>query len=188
MCPGSDVTDLLLSMRDGNPHAVEAVVPLVYEELRRIARRQLRGEREGHTLSATALVHEAYLKLVHLDRMDWRSRAHFLAVAAQAMRRILVNHALHRKRQKRGGAAIHVALDAVEPAAAAPAEEVLALHDAICRLEALEPRHARIVEMRFFGGLTIDETADALGVSPATVKRDWTLLRAWLRRELGIDA
>jgi RNA polymerase sigma factor (TIGR02999 family) len=120
--------------------------------------------------------------------MDWQSRAHFLAVAAQAMRRILVNHALHRKRQKRGGAAIHVELEAAEPSAVAPAEEVLALHDAICRLEALEPRHAKIVEMRFFGGLTIEETAEALGVSPATIKRDWTLLRAWLRRELGISA
>jgi RNA polymerase sigma factor (TIGR02999 family) len=188
MCPGPDVTDLLVSMRNGDARAVEAVVPLVYDELRRIARRQLRAERDDHTLSATALVHEAYLKLVNLDRMDWQSRAHFLAVAAQAMRRILVNHALHRKRQKRGGAAIHVALDSADPAAAAPAEEVLALHDAICRLEALDERHAKIVEMRFFGGLTIEETAEALGVSPATVKRDWTLLRAWLRRDLGISA
>jgi RNA polymerase sigma factor (TIGR02999 family) len=175
-------------MRNGDARAVEAVVPLVYDELRRIARRQLRAERDDHTLSATALVHEAYLKLVNLDRMYWQSRAHFLAVAAQAMRRILVNHALHRKRQKRGGAAIHVALDSADPAAAAPAEEVLALHDAICRLEALDERHAKIVEMRFFGGLTIEETAEALGVSPATVKRDWTLLRAWLRRDLGISA
>jgi RNA polymerase sigma factor (TIGR02999 family) len=188
MPSGSDVTDLLLSMRDGDARAAEAVAPLVYEELRRIARRQLRGERAGHTLSATALVHEAYLKLVRIERVDWKSRAHFLAVAARAMRRILVNHALRRKAQKRGGAALHVALDGVDAAAAAPAEEVLALDQAIGRLEALEPRHAQIVEMRFFGGLSIDETARALGVSPATVKRDWTLLRAWLRRELEIEA
>jgi RNA polymerase sigma factor (TIGR02999 family) len=188
MPPDPDVTNLLVSMRDGGASAVEAVMPLVYEELRRIARRQIEHERPGHTLSATALVHEAYLKLVHLDRMDWKSRAHFFAIAAQAMRRILVNHALAKKRQKRGGAALHVSLDGVDPAAPGREEEVLALHDAIERLAALEPRHGRIVEMRFFGGLTIDETAEALRVSPATVKRDWTLLRAWLRRELGIAA
>jgi RNA polymerase sigma factor (TIGR02999 family) len=182
-----DVTELLVSARSGHAAAVDAVVPLVYEELRRIAARQLQGERAEHTLSATALVHEAYLKLVNLDRMDWKSRAQFFAIAAQAMRRTLVNHALAKKRQKRGGAAIHVTLDGNEPAAPGQAEEVLALHQAIERLDTLEPRHGRIVELRFFGGLSIEETAQALDVSPATVKRDWTLLRAWLKRELGIS-
>jgi RNA polymerase sigma factor (TIGR02999 family) len=181
-------TDLLIALSDGNRDALDELVPLVYDELRAIARRKLRSERSGHTLDTSALVHEAYLKLVHLDRMQWQSRAHFLAVAAQAMRNILVNHALRRKRVKRGGGAPHEPLDemAAEPAIL-PVEEadrILALDAALDQLAALNARHARIVECRFFGGMTIEETATALDISPATTKRDWSLLRAWLGREL----
>jgi RNA polymerase sigma factor (TIGR02999 family) len=182
------VTDLLLSLGSGNRAAMDELLPLVYEELRAIARRKLRGERKGHTLSTTALVHEAYLKLVRLDRVQWQSRAHFLAIAAQAMRNILVNHALRRKRIKRGGGAPHLPLDDVPDLPSNEADRILALDAALKRLAALNSRHARIVECRFFGGMTIEETAMALEISPATAKRDWTLLRAWLGRELGPPA
>jgi len=181
-------TDLLIALRDGDRGALDELMPLVYEELRAVARRKLRLERAGHTLDTTALVHEAYLKLVQLDRVQWQSRAHFMAVAAQAMRNILVNHALRRKRVKRGGGAPHVPLE--ETAAesvvlpVAEADRILALDDALDRLAAHNPRHARIVECRFFGGMTIEEAASALDISPATAKRDWSLLRAWLGREL----
>lgn len=179
------VTDLLLSLGKGNRAAMDELLPLIYEELRAIARRKLRGERKGHTLNTTALVHEAYLKLVRLDRVQWQSRAHFLAIAAQAMRNILVNHALRRKRIKRGGGAPHLPLEDVPDLPSNEADRILALDAALERLAALNPRHARIVECRFFGGMTIEETAAALEISPATAKRDWTLLRAWLARELG---
>ena len=183
------VTELLVSLGNGNHEALNELVPLVYDELRAIARRKLRYERQGHTLNTTALVHEAYLKLVRLDRVQWQSRAHFLAIAAQAMRNILVNHALRRKRAKRGGGVPHVTLDESAAKGAtipvAEADRILALDEALKRLADLNPRHARIVECRFFGDMTIDETATAIGLSPATIKRDWTLLRAWLGRELG---
>ena len=186
------VTDLLVSLGNGNHEALTELVPLVYDELRAIARRKLRYERRGHTLNTTALVHEAYLKLVRLDRVQWQSRAHFLAIAAQAMRNILVNHALRRKRAKRGGGIPHVTLDeSAEEGAIIPvaeADRILALDEALKRLADLNPRHARIVECRFFGDMTVEETATALGLSPATIKRDWTLLRAWLGRELGESA
>ena len=181
-------TDLLIALRDGDRDAFDQLVPLVYDELRAIARRKLRSERSDHTLDTTALVHEAYLKLVQLDRVQWQSRAHFLAIAAQAMRNILVNHALRRKRVKRGGGAPHAPLDesAAESAIlpVTEADRILALDAALDRLAALNPRHARIVECRFFAGMTIEETASVLGISPATTKRDWSLLRAWLGREL----
>jgi RNA polymerase sigma factor (TIGR02999 family) len=163
-------------------------MPLVYDELRAIARRRLKAERVGHTLTTTALVHEAYLKLVQLDRMQWQSRAHFLAIAAQAMRNILVNYALRRKRLKRGGGARRVPLDEAAQLPAAEADRILAFDAALERLAAFDQRHARIVECRFFGGMTIEETAVALDISAATVKRDWTLLRAWLGRELAPGA
>src|SRR5262245_12201474 len=189
MATQRQVTDLLIALRNGERGALNELVPLVYDELRAIARRKLRHERPGHTLDTTALVHEAYLKLVRLDHVQWQSRAHFLAIAAQAMRNILVNHALRRKRAKRGGGAPHGRLDEADdgPATlpAAEADRILALDAELETLAGMNPRHARIVECRFFGGMTIDETAVALDVSPATIKRDWTLLRAWLGRQLG---
>ena len=169
--------------------------PTVYDELRRIAHRQLGRERPDHTLGTTALVHEAYLKLARLERIAWHGRAHFLAVAAQAMRRVLVDYAVARRTLKRGGARPAAALDDVPSgdliaadalaAAATRADELLALDDALRRLASLDERQARVVECRFFAGMSVEETAEALDVSPATVKRDWTLARAWLNRELG---
>ena len=181
-------TELLLLLGNGNREALDELVPLVYDELRAIASNKLRYERSGHTLNTTALVHEAYLNLVQHDRVQWQSRAHFLAIAAQAMRHILVNHALHRKRIKRGGGAPHVPLDAAADLPVNEADRILALDSALDRLMAVNPRQARIVECRFFGGMTIEETAISLEISPATAKRDWTLMRAWLRRELEREA
>lgn len=185
-----NATELLLALSGGHREALNELVPLVYEELRAIARRRLRQERAGHTLNTTGLVHEAYLKLVQLDRMQWQSRAHFLAIAAQAMRNILVSHARNRKRLKRGGGAPHASLEEAEDLAVAAdlpvaeADRILALEAALERLAALNPRHARVVECRFFGGMTAEETAVVLEVSLGTVKRDWSLLRKWLGREL----
>jgi RNA polymerase sigma-70 factor, ECF subfamily len=158
---------------------------LVYAELRRIAGRQLRSERAGHTLCTTALVNEAWVELTKLDRIRWQSRAHFLALAAQAMRRVLIDYAMARRAQKRGGGRT---LEPLEDDALVVvqdrADEFIELDEALQRLMSLNERHARIVECRFYGGMSVEETADALGVSPATVKRDWTLARAWLNREL----
>jgi RNA polymerase sigma factor (TIGR02999 family) len=184
MANSPQVTELLISLRDGNREALNELVPLVYSELRRIARRKLRLERSGHTLGTTALVNEAYLQLVQVDRIQWQSRAHFLAIAAQAMRNILVGHARRRKRVKRGGGAPHVPLSEADHLPVREADRILELDAALTDLAALNPRHARIVECRFFGGMTIEETAAVLGVSPATTKRDWTVLRGWLQREL----
>jgi RNA polymerase sigma factor (TIGR02999 family) len=178
------VTELLISLREGDRQALDELVPLVHDELRRIARSKLRLERGGHTLDTTALVNEAYLKLVQVDRVQWQSRAHFLAIAAQAMRNILVSHARHRKRAKRGGGAPHVSLSQAAEIPTGEADRILDLDAALHNLAALNPRHARIVECRFFGGMTIEETATALGISPATAKRDWIVLRGWLQREL----
>lgn len=159
---------------------------LVYAELRRIAGRQLRGERSGHTLCTTALVHEAWFELAKLDRIRWQSRSHFLALAAQAMRRVLVDYAVARRSQKRGGGCRHEPLenDAFATVAERP-DDFIALDEALQRLAALNERHARIVECRFYGGMSIEETADVLDISPATIKREWALARAWLNRELG---
>jgi RNA polymerase sigma factor (TIGR02999 family) len=178
------VTDLVAAARGGDRAAMDELFPVVYGALRRMAHRRLAAERAGHTLSTTGLVHEAYLKLVRLDRIDWQGRAHFLAVAARSMRNILVDYALARKAAKRaGGGAGDVALSvAVEEA---PAADVLTLHEALGRLETLDGRQARVVECRFFAGMSVEETAEALGISPASVKRDWAVARAWLNRELG---
>lgn len=162
------------------------LLPLLYGELKRIAARQLRNERPGHTLCTTALVHEAWLELSHLDRIKFQNRSHYLALAAQAMRRVLIDHAVARGAQKRGGGQHVTSLDddplvIVEDRAA----ELLDLDDALQRLRALDERQARIVECRFFGGMNIEETAAAIEVSPATVKREWALARAWLNRELS---
>ena len=183
--PSSDLTRLLVDWSRGDQTALERLMPLVYDELRALAERSLRHERSGHTLQGTALVHEAYLKLVDQRQVRWQDRAHFFAVAAQLMRRILVDHARRHAAVKRGSGEPPLPLDQVDvPAAAAPLTDWLALDGALHRLEALDVRQARTVELRFFGGLTIEETAEVLQVSPATVKNDWTLARAWLFREL----
>jgi RNA polymerase sigma factor (TIGR02999 family) len=158
---------------------------ILYDELRGIASRQLRGERPDHTLETTALVHEAYVKLVGLDRISWQNRAHFLAVASQAMRRVLVDYAVSRRAEKRGGVRRKVSLDGIDdPGQAQPVETLIALDTALHRLEQIDPRLSRVVECRYFGGMSVEEAADALHVSPATIKRDWSVARAWLNREL----
>ena len=165
----------------------EEILPLVYQQLRRIAARKLREERSTHTLSATALVHEAWLELRKLDRIKWQNRSHYMAVAAQAMRRILIDYAIGRNRQKRGGGQAPLHLDGeVWAVAESRGDELLALDEALVRLGALNDRQAKIVECRFYGGMTVDETAETLNVSPATVKREWATARAWLNRELQV--
>ena len=178
------VTQLLIEVTEGRQGAVNELVPLIYDELRALARQHLRRERADHTLNTTALVHEAYLKLVKLERMQWESRAHFVAIASQAMRNILVSYATRRKALKRGGGQERVSFDEDDFLPEERAEEILALDAALKRLAAMHERQARIVECRFFGGLEIKETAVVLGISPATVKRDWTVARAWLDRAL----
>jgi RNA polymerase sigma-70 factor, ECF subfamily len=166
--------------------SMEQMFPLVYTELRRMAARKLRRERDGHTLCTTALVHEAWLELTRLNRIRWQNRPHFLATAAQAMRRILIDYAVARGRQKRGGGQTLESLgdDDALAVASTRGEELLALDDALARLQTMNERHARVVECRFYGGMSIEETAEALAVSPATVKREWAAARAWLNREL----
>jgi RNA polymerase sigma-70 factor (ECF subfamily) len=181
----SDVTQALVRLTDGDERAMDKLLPMVYEQLRGMAQRELRRERSDHTLQATALVHEAYLKLVQLDSIEWRGQAHFYGAAAQSMRRILISYARMKKAEKRGAGADHVPLDSVVVAARDRPADLIALDDALTRLEALSERQARVVECRFFGGMEVRDTAEALGISPATVKRDWTLARAWLNRELG---
>lgn len=185
--PSADVTGLLLAWGTGDAGAGERLLPAVYDELRRQAGRAMRREGDAHTLQATALVHEAYLRLVDQNRVAWRNRAHFFAIAAQMMRRVLVDHARTRLAAKRGGQLHRVTLGDVGAGAEQGDGDVdlLALHDALDQLAVLDPRQARLVELRYFGGLGIEETAEALGVSPATVKRDWAVARAWLRRELA---
>lgn len=181
----SPVTRLLHDASHGNREAFDRLLPLVYEELRGVAGRQMARERPGHTLSATALVHEAYLKLVGQDRVEWAGRSHFFAVASQAMRRVLVNYAEARRAGKRGGGSAHLPLDAVEVLTPAQADDVLDLDEAMERLATFNPRGARVVECRFFGGMSHPEIAEVLGVSEPTVRRAWAAARAWLRRELG---
>ncbi len=179
----SDVTALLVGWTNGNEAAGEPLMDAVYGELRRVARAHLRRERPDHSLSATALVHEAYVKLIDQRRVQWQNRAHFFAVAAQVMRRLLVDHARAWAAEKRG-AAVTVPLNDVDPSMAPPDPDVLALDAALDKLSALDPRQGRLVELRFFGGLTVEEAAEALEIAPITVKRDWALARTWLYREL----
>jgi len=181
------VTALLEALAEGKGGAMEELMPLVYAELRGIAHRRLGRERSNHTLNTTALVHEAYLKLVRLDRIQWQGRAHFFALAGQAMRNILVTYAYRRKRIKRGGGVPHVTFEEAQGLSEERADRVLALDEALKELAVHNKRHSRIVECRFFAGLTIEETAEVLGISTATVKRDWRLLRAWLQRALHDD-
>ena len=179
-----EVSRLLADWSKEDPAARDALVPIVYEELRRLAHHYMKGERANHTLQTTALVNEAYLRLTDVTRMQWRDRAHFFAMAATLMRRILVDHARDRARDKRGGGVVFTALQD-DQAAAGSTVDALALDEALDRLAAIEPQHARIVELRYFAGLTIEETSEALGISPATVKREWTWVRAWLYQQLG---
>jgi RNA polymerase sigma factor (TIGR02999 family) len=164
--------------------AIDRLLPVIYEELRRIAHYRLRAEQTGNTLETTGLVHEAYLRLVGSAHLEFENRAHFLAIAAQAMRHILIDSALARRTQKRGGGVQPLSIDVVPIVAEERSEEVLALDEALQRLSAINERQARVVECRYFGGMNIEETALALDMSPATVKRDWLLARAWLNREL----
>ncbi len=180
-----EVTRLLVAWGNGDQAALDELLPLVYQELHRLAARQLGRERGGHTLQTTALVHEAYLRLIDQKETQWRNRAHFFAIAAQMMRRILVDHARARHYQKRGGGAQQAPLDEALEVSAERAAEVVALDDALTALARFDERKSKLVELRFFGGLSIEETAEVLGVSPGTVKRDWTLAKTWLQREMN---
>ena len=183
-----DITQLLLSWSGGDSSSGEALMAAVYDELHRQAARAMGRERPGHTLQATALVSEAYLRLVDQRRVQWKNRAHFFGIAAQLMRRILVDHMRARLAEKRGGATQLLTLDDVGSAQETADDagvDILALNDALQRLAAFDPDQARIVELRYFGGLTIQDTAEALGSSPATIKREWAIASAWLRRELA---
>jgi RNA polymerase sigma factor (TIGR02999 family) len=185
--PG-EISQLLAGWRQGDREARDRLIALVYEELPRLARRYMRVERSSHTLQTTALVNEAYLRLIAMQDVDWQSRAHFFAIAAQVMRRILVDHARSRTRVKRGGGSPQLSLsDAAVLGTEAPPDFV-ALDEALARLAAIDPRKSQVVELRFFGGLTNDEMAEVLKVSPTTVMRDWSLAQAWLRRELRARA
>ena len=180
-----DITHLLNEWHAGDEGALDRLTPLVYEELRRQAACYLRRERPGHTLQTTALLHEAYLRIVEARGVRWQGRAHFFAIAANLMRRVLVAHARRRNADKRGGSDERVPLDEALAVAAAADLDLLAIDVALEKLEAVSERQARVVELRFFTGLSVEETAEALGVSEKTVKRDWNVARAWLRRELG---
>lgn len=182
--PGA-VTRLLVNVRGGNQAAFDELFPLVYAELRRIAGREMRREKAGRTLQTTALVHEAYLRLLKDASLSFENRAHFLGIAAHAMREILIERARARVARKRGGNSVRITLDDVMVPAPSPSIDVLALDEALQRLARLDERHAKVVELRYFGGLSVEETAVALDLSPATVKRAWTLARAWLYRELA---
>ena len=180
------VSEMLKAWSAGDREIAEEFMPLVYDELRRQARRFLRRERQNHTLATTALVHEAYIRLVDQHDVTWQNRAHFFGIASEMMRRILVNYAIQAKRQKRGGEAQRVTLDGTIPAGEASENvDLICLDEALTRLKELDERQARVVELRYFGGLNIEETAEVLSISPATVKREWNMARAWLRAELS---
>jgi RNA polymerase sigma factor (TIGR02999 family) len=185
---GRDVTALLLELRDGDRAAMDRIFPIIYAELHRIAHAQIMRERDGHTLSATALVHEAYFKLVDVTRVEWRDRTHFLSMAARAMRRILIDYARQHGRLRRGGDLRRVTLDEGVVAAEQQADTLLALDLALEQLGQLDERLARLVECRFFGGLTEEDTAEVLGVSVRTVRRDWVKARGWLERALSTSS
>jgi RNA polymerase sigma factor (TIGR02999 family) len=187
MNPQGEVTSLLTAWGKGDRNALNELMPLVYNELHRMARRAWSGQNQGITLQPTALINEAYLKLAGAGNTSFQNRCHFFAVACTAMRQILVNHANSRHAGKRGSGQVMLSLDDVQPAVNQEAAEVLALHEALERLQAIDPRKSRVVEMRYFGGLSIEETAEALGVSVITVNRDWRLARTWLIREMSSE-
>jgi RNA polymerase sigma factor (TIGR02999 family) len=180
------VTDLLVSWSNGDPQALDELMPLIYQELNRMARRQLGRERIGHTLQTKALVNEAYLRLIDQQDVHWQNRAHFFAIAAQMMRRILVDYARSRHVAKRGGGAVPVSLDHVAEVSGRTSE-LVALDEALSSLSVFDRRKAQVVELRFFGGLSVHETAEVLKISPNTVMRDWSTAKAWLHRELNRD-
>jgi len=180
-------TQILIACDRGDEGALDELLPLVYRELRAVAENQLRGERSDHTLQPTALVHEAYLRLIDQREVDWQNRTHFFSVAAEMMRRILVNYARDRNTQKRGGTQHKVALDEAISSTLERDIEVVSLDDALTDLAELDPRQARIVELRFFAGLTVEEVAEVLDVSPATIKREWRTAKLWLKREMTED-
>jgi RNA polymerase sigma factor (TIGR02999 family) len=182
---GPDVTQLLKNWREGNRAALDELAPVVYDELRRLASSYMRRERVNHTLQSTALVNEAFLKLCDQREVEWKNRAHFFGIAAQMIRRILVDHARAHKAEKRGGGAGLLSLDEAIGVPEKRDIEILALNDALEALQELDPKQARIVELRFFTGLSIEETAEVVGVSPATIKREWVAARAWLFREVS---
>ena len=182
--PSKELTRLLVDWSNGDQAALDELMPLVYAELRKLARHYMRGERSGHTLQTTALVNEAYLRLVDQRSVRWQNRAHFFAIAAQVMRRLLVDHARTQKRAKRGGGGLQISLDEAMLMAPGRSAELLALDEALNNLAELDPRKSRVVELRHFGGLSVEEAAEVLQVSPNTVIRDWSLARAWLRREV----
>jgi len=182
------ITERLIAWNSGDTAALDDVIRAVYQELRRMADRYLRLERPGHTLQPTALVHEAYLRLIDQTQVNWQNRAHFFGVAAQMMRRILVDHARTKQRDKRGGPAIKLSLDEVANLSKGRPVDLVALDEALKSLTEIDQRKGRVVEMRYFGGLSVDETAEALEVSPQTVMRDWKLAKAWLYQEIRSEA
>jgi RNA polymerase sigma factor (TIGR02999 family) len=180
-----EITQLLLAWNQGDQTARDALLPLIYDELRRQARGYLRRERPGHTLQPTALVHEAYLRLIEPTQVSWQNRAHFFGIAARLMRQILINHAEARRAAKRGGDTERISLGDVAQRADTPAVDLLELHEALRQLEQIDPPQGQIVELRYFSGLTIEEVAEVMNLSPATVKREWSTARAWLKRALS---
>src|SRR5205809_1948957 len=183
--PTHEVTQLLLAWSEGDRTALDKLTPLVYQELRRMAHRYMSRERPGHTMQTTALVNEAYLRLVNREAVQWQNRAHFFAIAAQLMRSILVDHARSHAYAKRGGGAPMVTLDEALVVSQDRAAEVVALDEVLKELEKFDPQQSRIVELRFFGGLTIEETAEVLNLSPATIKREWSTAKAWLYQQVA---
>jgi len=180
-----DVSQLLIEWSNGDKSALDKLTPLIYDELRRLAHHYMSHERTGHTLQTTALVNEAYLRLVNRKDVHWQNRAHFFGIAAQLMRRILVDHARSKKRAKRGGSDIRVSFNEANALAPVQDLDIVALDEALARLAEVDEQQSRIVELRFFSGLTVEETAEVLSISPATVKRDWSMAKAWLHREIS---
>ena len=182
-----NITELLVGYQGGDKEALDQLMPIVYDELRRQAARYLRREQAGHTLQTTALIHEAYVRLVDQRNVQWQNRAHFFGIAAQLMRRILVDHARTKKRVKRGGSKVQVSLADATVAVKGPDLDIVALDEALERLAKVDEQQSRVVELRYFSGLTVEETAEVMGISTATVKREWSVARAWLHRELSGD-
>ena len=185
MLAPAEITRLLSDWSNGNQAALQQLLPLVYDELHRLASSYMRRERPDHTLQTTALVHEAYLRLVDQDNARWQTRAHFFAAAAQVMRHILVDHARGHRRAKRGGGIPEVPLDDAVVLSEERSDELLAVNDALIKLTGIDPRKSQVFELRYFGGMTVDEASEVLKVSPATVAREWRMAKAWLRREMG---
>ena len=185
MQQAGEISELLAGWREGDPATIDRVLPLIRTELHRLARRHLAHERRNHTMQPSSLVQEAFVRLLRSRDVSWQNRAHFFAVASQVMRHVLVDHARERLRQKRGGGAVHIPIEAAVVLSSQQVEEIVAVDLALQRLAATDERKSRVFEMRFFGGLTVEEVAEVLRVAPNTVIRDWNFARAWLRRELG---